>query len=213
MQWGMLMVWCALAFYGATPARRATVAAILAAGLAVSMGCQLWLMQLEGQLNLTTGLPLHLCGFSALLCVWLCFCWTPTGYYFLLLLSLPGALLALCFPAVAACSHPLAMRIAFLRLHAIIVAVGVFFWKQGKPLPADPRRVFLAGNGLMLFAALVNHLTGANYLFLRAAPSGTPLAWFIRPGYAAYAASLELLCMLLLSWLMPLYRRLDHLRK
>lgn len=213
MQWGMLMVWCALAYYGASAPRRTITAVMLAAGLILSMGSQLWLLYLDGQLTLAAGLPLHLCSFSAVVSILLCCHYHATGYHFLLMLGAPGALLALSFPAMVASRYPLAMAIAFYRLHAVIVATAVFFWRQQKPLPTNPRRVFLAGNGLLLFAALANQLTGANYLFLRAAPSGTPLAWLIRPGYAVYAASLEMLCMLLLSWLMPLYRRLDHLRK
>ena len=56
--------------------------------------------------------------------------------------GVPGALLALCFPAVVDSSHPLLMRMAFLRLHVLIVAVAVFLWTQKKPLPQDARKAF-----------------------------------------------------------------------
>lgn len=200
------VLWGALAHYGAGRRRRLT-ACLLAAGLVLSMAAQLWLLHLDGLLSVQTGLPLHLCGFSALACVLLCFRFSKRLYHFLLLLGVPGAALALVFPAVTTCSRPFLMRVAFLRLHALIIAVAVFFAAQKKPLPAEPQETFLLGNGLMLFAAVTNRLTGSNYLFLRAAPAGTPLAMMIVHGYPLYIAGLELLCMLLLTQLCSLYLR------
>lgn len=191
------VLWCTLASCGARHHRRAT-AGVLCLGLLLAMGCQLWLLWLDGALSLQTALPLHLCGFSALVCIMLCLRYSRRLFHFLVLLGMPGAGLALVFPAVVECSHPLLMRIAFIRLHALIVAVGVFLIGQKRPLPSDPRETFLLGNGLVLLAACVNSLTGSNYLFLRAAPAGTPLAWLIRHGYGVYTTGLELLCMLLL---------------
>ena len=212
MQWFSLLLWCTLARYGAVPERRRATAATLSAGLTVSMGSQLWLLWLDGQLNLHTGLPLHLCGMMAVLCIPLCWFHWRAGYHLLLLLGLPGALLALCFPAMKDSSHPLLMQLAFTRLHALIVATAVFQWTQQKPPPFDARRAYLLGNGFLLMVACINNLLGSNYLFLRAAPSGTPLAFLIRPGYDVYVASLELLCMLLMVFLRDGYRWL-YLRK
>lgn len=200
------LIWGALGHYGAKCHRRFT-ACLLAAGLLLSMAAQLWLLHLDGLLSVQTGLPLHLCGFSALVCILLCLRFSKRLYHFLLLLGVPGAALALVFPAVVPCSHPLLMRAAFLRLHVLIIAVAVFFAAQKKPLPADPKETFLLGNGLMLLAAVTNRLTGSNYLFLRAAPAGTPLAIMIVHGYPVYIAGLELLCMLLLTQLCSLYLR------
>ena len=211
MQWLQLFLWCSLARYGATR-RKDITAVLLASGLAVSMGCQLYLLWLDDLLSLQTGLPLHLCSMMAVLCIPLCFGCFQAGYSLLLLLGMPGALLALCFPAVVDSSHPLLMRMAFLRLHVLIVAVAVFLWSQKKPLPEDPRRAFLLGNGFLLLVACINNLIGSNYLFLKAAPTGTPLAFLIRPGYGVYVASLELLCMLLMRFLWGFYR-LAYLRK
>ncbi len=210
MQWLGLLLWGVLARYGAAPERRRITAGVLAAGLVVSMGCQMRLLWLDGNLNLTTGLPLHLCGMMAVLCVFLCLHTWLNGYHLLLLLGVPGAFLALLFPAVSDCSHPLLMKLSFLRLHALILAVALFLWVQKKPLPQDARKAFLLGNGFLLLAACTNSLLGSNYLFLRAAPSGTPLAALIRPGYDVYIASLELLCMLLMRFLCGGYR---YLRK
>lgn len=211
MQWLQLFLWCSLARYGATR-RKDITAVLLASGLAVSMGCQLYLLWLDDLLSLQTALPLHLCSMMAVLCIPLCFDGFQAGYSLLLLLGMPGALLALCFPAVVDSSHPLLMRMAFLRLHVLIVAVAVFLWSQKKPLPEDPRRAFLLGNGFLLLVACINNLIGSNYLFLKAAPTGTPLAYLIRPGYGVYVASLELLCMLLMRFLWGFYR-LAYLRK
>lgn len=208
MQWIGLLLWGTLARYGAAPARRRITAAVLSVGLVVSMGSQLWLLWLDNQLTLHTGLPLHLCGMMAVLCVPLSWFPQAAGYHLLLLLGVPGALLALCFPSVVQSSHPLLMRIAFLRLHILILAVAAYIWAQKKPPPADARRAFLMGNGFLVFTACINSILGSNYLFLRAAPSGTPLAFLIRPGYGVYVASLEILCMLLMRFLCDGYRRL-----
>ena len=212
MQWLMLILWCALARYGAAPGRRRLTGFVLGCGLLLSMGSQLYLLHLDDQLSLQTGLPLHLCSLSALLCMGLCIRCHQPAFDFLMLLGVPGALLALCFPAMAAASRPWLMKAAFLRLHVLIAATAVFLLAQQKPLPEDPRRAFLLGNGFVLMAALVNELTGSNYFFLRAAPAGTPLVQLIRPGYGFYLASLEILCMLLVQLLCRLYRRL-YLRK
>lgn len=206
LQLAETVLWCTLGCYGARYWRRQT-ALVLALGLTSAMASQLWLLRLDGLLTLQNALPLHLCGFSALVAIGLCFTYSSTGFHFLVLLGMPGALLALVFPAVTECSRPVLMRMAFVRLHALIPAVGVFLLAQKRPLPSDPRRSLLLGNGLMLAAACVNSLTGSNYLFLRAAPSGTPLAWLIRHGYGVYVAGLELLCMLLLSTLCAGFRR------
>ncbi len=212
MQWLMLIVWGLLAHRGAATGRRRLTGAVLGCGQAITMGCELYLLHLDDQLSLQTALPLHLCSMSAVLCMLLCILYQQTAFDFVLLLGGPGALLALCFPAPLASSRPWLMNLAFMQLHVLIVSTAVFFLAQQKPLPEDPRRAFLLGNGLMLTAALCNQLTGSNYLFLRAAPAGTPLAFLIRPGYGVYLASLEILCMVMMQQLSGLYRRL-YLRK
>ncbi|MBE5793836.1 MAG: hypothetical protein E7323_04050 [Clostridiales bacterium] len=213
MQWFQLLIWCTLARYGASaPLRRHLTAAALTGGLTLSMSSQLYLLWLDDLLTLQTGLPLHLCGMMAVLCIPLCWFSFPAGYHLLLLLGVPGAGLALCFPAISVCSHPLLMRLAFLRLHVLIIATAVFLWTQKKPLPQSACKAFLLGNGFLLLVACINDLLDSNYLFLRAAPSGTPLAFLIRPGYGVYIASLEMLCMLLMRSLLAVFRRL-YLRK
>lgn len=201
-----VFLFASTAVYGAKR-QTALTGALLACGLVCSMACQLWLLHLDGLLTLRTALPLHLCSFSAIACVFLCLRFQKGLYHFLLLLGVPGALMALVFPSVLPCSHPLLMRCAFTQLHALIPATALFLHTQQKPLPGDPRNAFLLGNGLVLLAACINQLTGSNYLFLHAAPGGTPLALLIRQGYAVYIAGLEILCMLLMQWLCFLYLR------
>lgn len=206
MQLMEAILWTLAAVYGARRHRQLT-AVLLTAGLLCSMGSQLWLLHLDGKLSLQTGLPLHLCSFSAIACVLLCMRFQKQLYHFVLLLGAPGALLALLFPSVIPSSYPLLMKVAFMRLHMLIPATVFYFHAQQKPLPKDPRYAFLLGNGLVLLAACANRLTGSNYLFLNAAPRGTPLALLIRQGYAVYIAGLEILCMLLLQLLCSLYFR------
>jgi len=199
-------LWFTLAVQGAKKHRRLT-AFVLSAALFLCMVCQLRLLWLDGLLNTQTALPLHLCSFSAIISILLCLRFQADLYHFLLLLGLPGALLALLFPAVTPCSHPLLMRNAFFHLHVLIIAVTLYLKAQEKPLPTNPKRVFLLGNGFLLLAACVNRITGSNYMFLHAAPARTPLALLIVHGYDVYITALELLCMLLLQQLCHLYLR------
>lgn len=202
MQWMLLSAWIVviLVWRG-----RAMLRPLLACAIALSMGLQLWLLHLDGLLGLETALPLHLCGLSGMLSIpalWHmpAFLWEAFAF-----LSAPAAFLTLLFPAVMPCSHPRLMAFAFSQLHVLIALMPLYHLQTGKPLPDDPRRTLILGNGYLLLVGAFNRVLQTNYLFLRAAPVGTPLALLFSRGLPFYICSLEMLCMLTFLWLKRLF--------
>lgn len=209
MQWLLLGFWGMLIFYAALISAR-WLRPVIALGLLGAMGTQLMLLQLDGLLTLESALPLHLCSLFGVLSVLML--WKTTGilHEALCYLGAPGAFLTLFFPAVVRCSHPWLMQAAFYQLHVLAALMPMYFHLTGKPLPCDPRRTLMLGSGYVVCICLINRVLGTNYLFLRAAPAGTPLEMLFRQGPAFYLCALEMLCMLLFSWLKPFYA---YLRK
>ncbi len=209
MQWLFLGVWSAIVWYGTLIDGR-WLRPVMALGLLCAMGTQIGLLLLDGLFTWESALPLHLCSLFGVLSI-------PALWYAptvlteaLCFLGAPGAFLTLFFPAPAYCSHPLLMQAAFFQLHVLVALMPFFFYSAKKPLPTDPRRTLVLGNGYLLFICLVNRLWKTNYLFLRAAPMGTPLAWLFEQGILFYLCALEILCILVFSLLKPFYA---HLRK
>ena len=209
MQWFTAAAWGALVV-ALTPAHGRALRHWMAAGLALAMAAQLWLLRMEGLLTLETGLPLHLCGLFGVLSIPLLYTKTPWLYELSAFLAAPAALSALAFPAVVPCRYPTLMLLAFSQLHALVALSPVYLWRMGKPLPTDPRRALVLGSGYLLLISAFNRATGANYLFLRSAPTGTPLWTLFARGGAFYVCSLALLCMTVFSLLSNLY---GYLRK
>lgn len=209
MQWLILGVWSTAVWYGALIHAR-WLRPLMALGLIGAMDTQIALLGLDGLFTWEAVLPLHLCSLFGVLSVpslWHAPVWLVEALCFL---GAPGAFLTLFFPAVANCSHPLRMQTAFYQLHVLVALMPFFFYRTGKPLPVDPRRTLILGNGYLVLICLINRLFGTNYLFLRAAPLGTPLAWLFEQGNLFYLCALEMLCMLVFSLLIPLYA---HFRK
>lgn len=205
MRWLSLFLWGTLAVYGGRNPRRRLVARLtLSAALVVSMACQLFLLYRDGLLSLATGLPLHLCGAMGVASLPMIWRPLPRLYHFSLLLGAPCAFLALLFPAMVNCSQPWLMALAFNRLHCLIVACALFCGAQKQPPPGSAVPSFLLGNGYLIGVAVFNHLLNTNYLFLRAAPSGTPLALLFSQGPVGYLCALELSCMLLMRLMLSI---------
>lgn len=211
MQWILLMVWGG--GVALCPKERLSLARhAVAAGLIASMLTQEALLWADGMLNLQTGLPLHLCGLAGVLSIPLLYRARGGAVHGLIAyLAAPAAAAVLFFPAVMQCSHPMLMGLAFFRLHVLVALVPFLLWRMQKPLPVNPRGALVLGNGYLLAVEGVNTLLHTNYLFLRAAPAGTPLAWLMGRGKGVYVAALEVTAMALAACLAPLYRRLNRL--
>lgn len=215
MQWIGLTAWgyaAACAVWGLRT-RRVSARAIRGAALALllgSMGVTSALVLLEGMDWVQTLLPLHLCSACAMVCVF--FYAHPTGWMFefLFFVGMPGAALALCFPAVAVSRWQDAMNACFFLTHALVVFAPVLHIAAGeRPNPAHALRAY---GVLVLYAAVVlavNVLLGTNYLFLMAAPAGTPLMGLWKLGRGAYYAALALLALLVVLLQREIARRMQ----
>lgn len=204
MQWGLLTIWGAAVWLGGRRIPR-----LMAAALPLSMGTQLWLLHMDGLFTLETALPLHLCGLFGVLSIPLLLGWECRPLYEAsAFLAGPAAFLTLFFPAVMPCSHPKLMALAFHQLHVLVALTPAALWRNGKPLPTNPRRTLILGSGYLLFIAAFNRAFQTNYLFLRAAPAGTPLSVLFSQGSVFYVCALLMLCMLAFSLLQGLFCRL-----
>ncbi len=209
MQWLLLILWGAIIYFG-TQTRARWLKWAVALGLLSAMSVQLALLQVDGNLTWEAALPLHLCSLSGVLAIPALWRAPSLLLETLCFLSAPSAFLTLFFPAVVNSSHPLLMKAAFCQLHVLLALLPFFFYGTGKPLPVDPRRTLVVGSGYLLFVSLINRIWNTNYLFLRAAPAGTPLQWLAERGSLFYLCALVLLCMLVFSWLSQCYA---HFRK
>lgn len=205
----LLGLWSGAVWWGAgRSSREHAVRAAMAIGLAVSMAMQVMLLWLDGQLTLQTGLPLHLCGLFGVLSIPMLLWRAPQPLYELsAFLAGPAAAVTLLFPAVIESSRPMLMRLAFLQLHVLVALTPVMLWRAGKPLPTDPRRALVLASGYLLAVAALNRALHTNYLFLSAAPAGTPLQWLYARGGGYYVCALSMLCMTLFRLLADAYRR------
>lgn len=164
-----------------------------AALLGASMACTITLVILDGKDLLRTLLPLHLCSLSAFIALFGLLTDSRGFYHFGWYLGMPGAFLALIFPAVEPSSWPLAMTTTFMLTHALVAFYPLLMLAQGKaPAPAAAGGVLLMGNVFLLVVYVVDKLLNANYMFLLWAPTGTPLAWMAGLGRPGYFACLEL---------------------
>lgn len=147
------------------------------------MAGQLLCLRADGLMNARTALPLHLCGFSGLLCLPATL-GSEACARFLRRLGVMGALTALCFPAMLTASHPILTALCFYLLHAFIL-----FFPLAAPKKNGGRSGALLIAALLLAcAALTDAALGANYLFLRVIPTGTPFSFLAALSPALRAA-------------------------
>ena len=128
--------------------------------------------------------PLHLCSVSALLAAVLAYKKSPEILVFLWYLGMPGAVLALIFPAPASSVMQPLFTAGYVVTHALIAAIPLIAFAMGE----EPRRG-TAPTQLMAF--FVNRALGTDFLFLAAPPQDTPLTRVWELGYPAYILLLQ----------------------
>ena len=129
-------------------------------------------------------IPLHLCSVSALLAAVLSFKKSPAILDFLWYLGMPGAVLALIFPAPASSVMQPLFTAGYVVTHALIAAIPLIAFAMGE----EPRRgtaptQLMALQPLALTAFFVNRALGTDFLFLAAPPQDTPLTRVWELGY------------------------------
>lgn len=146
---------------------------------------------LAGMLDVSNGLPLHLCSLLGVLALPMLLSRSRILCSAALFIGVPGAALAVVFPAVLDTPWPALTAAAFHTLHAGLICAPWLPVAEGwRPVPADAAR---AGILLLIagaLAMLLNPLTGGNYLFLAYPIAGTPLAWLGQWGIWPYRALL-----------------------
>ena len=166
----------------------------MAAVLGVSMAATALLLMLEGRWREV--IPLHLCSVSALCALGLALRPRAVLLDFLWYLGMPGAALALLFPAPAVCRHQALLNASYTATHAMILIIpGVLMGLGMRPRRGRAPEMLLALQGLC--AAGVNSLLGTDFLFLAAPPAGTPLERVFAMGYAPYLIVLEAMMLVL----------------
>ena len=173
---------------------------LLGGTILTAMAMQEVILLLAGQLSWATGLPLHLCSLMGILTLPALLTRRDTLLSALLYAGMPGAALALVFPAVADTPWPRLTGFLFCLMHAGIAFSPLLPLSLGwrpRPLGAMKAGLLLLGAGAAASAA--NGLTGGNYLFLAGPVTGTPLMLLGGGSSVVYRLLLAALAILLLS--------------
>ena len=161
-----------------------------------SMAGTTLMLALQGRIQ--EAVPLHLCSVSALAAAMLAFVPVPGIVDFLWLLGMPGAVLALVFPAPAVSRWQTLFTACYVLTHALIVLIGLSALAMGEwPRAGRAPRMLVALQALAVTAFFANRALGTDFLFLAAPPSGTPLEWIYRADYGLYIAFLQGMMVLL----------------
>jgi len=137
-------------------------------------------------------LPLHLCSLSGMAAAALALSPREGMLDFLWYLGMPGAALALLFPAPAASKCQALMTGAYVLTHALILLIPACLMLRGmRPRRHASAMMLLVLNAWALLAAFVNRALGTDFLFLSAPPAGTPLQALYAFGAPVYLCALE----------------------
>jgi len=142
-------------------------------------------------------IPLHLCSISAVAAG--CFaCYEkPFLLDFLWYLGMPGAALALLFPAPASSICQPLFNASYFLTHALILLIPICRMAGGmRPRAERTPQMLLVLLGLSGIAALGNKALGTNFFFLSLPPAGTPLEALFHLGYPLYLLTLFALMLL-----------------
>lgn len=210
MQWVVVAV-CGVAVLGAIRRMRRSgeaeargmyrrAAWLMGIGVWCAMLVQEWTLWRSGQLSLRTGLPLHLCSAMGVLTLPMLLTESTFLWHAALYAGMPGAAMALLFPAVADTAFPWLTRAAFYTMHALILLSPLLPLGLGRR--PKPSGAWQAGTFLVMLGCIamgVNRILGGNYLFLAGGIPGTPLMRWAQGGIWQYWWTLAMVCALVLT--------------
>lgn len=158
---------------------------------------QVW-MVFSGHWSLTASLPLHLCGVSAFLSVYMLFYKSYTIYEIAYFWGLGGAVQALLTPDLGPFSYPHLFFYQFFISHGLIVLASVYMTAVlgYSPTHRSVWKTFSLTNAYALFIGLFNQVTGSNYLYLCHKPGGPSLLDLLGP-WPWYILWLELVLIIM----------------
>ncbi len=192
--------------------RERAVCGALGLLLSASLGVTLTLLVLEGRWR--EAIPLHLCSVSACVSIVLAGARRPSPLDFLWYLGMPGAALALLFPAPAVSRWQLLLNVSYAVTHALILVIPCARMAFGmRPRSGKTPAMMGALCALALLAGAVNRALGTDFLFLMAPPAGTPLEAVFALGRPVYLFALFLmmlsLCLLMDALACRFFARAD----
>ena len=163
-----------------------TMGALLAASVCVTEG----LLIVQGRWR--EAIPLHLCSVSAIAALIAAAGARGDTLNFLWYLGMPGAALALIFPAPAMSRCQGLFNAAYAATHLLIVFIPAAIIALGdRPKPRLAARMMALLQGIALLAFFANEALGTNFLFLSLPAAGTPLEALYAMGYPVYLLVLE----------------------
>jgi len=136
-------------------------------------------------------IPLHLCSISAAAAAFLAVKSHQGILDFLWYLGMPGAVLALLFPAPASSVLQWLLNTSYYVTHALILIIPLCRMMKGmRPRKKRTPQMMLLLMGIAACAYGINLRLGTDFFFLMAPPSGTPLESVFTLGYPTYLISL-----------------------
>ncbi len=169
-------------------------------GIWCAMLLQEWVLWRSGQLTWQTGLPLHLCSMMGVLALPMLLTENRLLWHFALYAGMPGALLALIFPAVLDTPWPELTQLGFHSLHALLFLSPLLPLGLGKqPEGAGVLHAWIILLGAGCAVMVVNGLLGSNYLFLAGPAPVAPMLFLAQKGIWLYRLALVLLSALVIG--------------
>lgn len=173
---------------------------VMGLGAYAAMALQEAVLLGSGLLTWRTGLPLHLCSLTGLLVLPMLLTENRLLWHVSLYLGMPGALLALLFPAVLNTQWPKLTALGFHLLHVLVLLAPLLPLGLGRrPEPRGAAQAWLLMAVTALVVMAVNALLGSNYLFLSGPVEGTPLMGMARWGAGWYRGILAGVCTLVIA--------------
>lgn len=148
----------------------------------IALGWQVWYIASDVW-SLTYALPLHVCGLSLYLCALMLLTRSQTLFEVCYFWGLAGATQALITPDVTIYGFPhFVFFHSFLSHGAIILSVIYMACVEAfRPSWRSITKVVLITTGYMALVALVNALTGGNYMFIARRPTFPSLIDYLGP--------------------------------
>ena len=192
--------------------KRNRLSAVLGVLLGGSLSVTLLLLAMQGRWK--EAIPLHLCSLSALSALLLAFFPRQALLNFLWYLGMPGAALALLFPAPAVSRLQALLDASYVITHALILVIPSTCIARGMR-PQRGRSLAMMGVllGIAAVADSVNRRLHTDFLFLAAPPAGTPLEAVFAAGRAGYLLFLFVMMLTLCLCMDALAGKIDKKRR
>ena len=137
-------------------------------------------------------IPMHLCSIASIAAMLVSIGARGMSLDFLWYLGMPGAMLALLFPAPAMSRWQMLFNMSYVATHMLILIIPALAMLGGDwPRRGRALWMMLLLQIIAMVAGIINRALGTDFLFLSAPPAQTPLVSIYRQGYGVYLLVLE----------------------